>query len=405
MAVMPATTAARVQPQGAVPPPPQRHAHWRLTLVRVLAALFLGSLFLPLAGAWLHWDPAGSSNENRRLADRPGIPRTFPELTRYSENWLRFYRDHFGWRNTLIRAVAVTRFSGLRDIMDGNVVIGKNGWLFFRPEGDQNFLAFRGLNPLSSPQLDAWQNLLETRRAWLAARGIPFLVVVPPDKETIYPEYLPPELRPVRPESRLDQLVNRLAESHSPVHFLDLRPALLAAKPTGRLYRRTDTHWNDSGAFVGYRQIIHAVKDLLPQWNIVPQTLDDFTPEPTGPEIGDLARMMDMPDRYPDAEVLLAGKSHYPVPADLMTREHVVITDNGNPRLPRLVFVRDSFGIALAPMLGPHFSRIAYAFQIRMDPVLIQSEKPDLVIDEFVERDLYKDPPTDPPAIRSFNVH
>ncbi|MGD0768017.1 MAG: hypothetical protein ABSB42_07460 [Tepidisphaeraceae bacterium] len=407
MSTTPATTAARVERQGAFLPP-QRRAHRRLTLVRVLAALFLASLFLPLIGLFFHWDPAGASNENRRLAEPPSFPRSFNDLTRYSERWLSFYRDHFGLRNTLIRGVALTRFHGLRDEMDGNVVIGKDGWLFLRPEGDENFIAYRGLNPLSDEQLDAWQNLLEKRNAWLAARGIPYLVVVPPDKQTIYPERLPPELTPVRPESRLDQLVNRLRQSHSPIHFLDLRPALLAAKPYGLLYHRTDTHWNDSGAFVGYREIIHAVKDLLPQWNIVPQTLEDFTVGSPGAEVGDLARMMDMPDQYPDQGFPLIRKKFYPVDPALSDTHRVVTIDNHDPKvklnLPRLVFYRDSFGIGLVPMLGPHFSRIVYAFQYTMDPALIQLQKPDLVIDEFLERNLYTNPPTDPPAIRGFTA-
>ncbi|MGD0390444.1 MAG: hypothetical protein ABSC42_15985 [Tepidisphaeraceae bacterium] len=404
----PATTMARVEPKGAILFPAQRRPHWRLTLVRVLATLFLASLFLPLIGVFFHWDPAGGSNENRRLAERPSLPRSFNDLTRYSERWLSFYRDHFGLRNTLIRAVAITRFHGLRDEMDGNVVIGKDGWLFLRSDGDENFIAYRGLNPLSDDQLDAWQNLLEKRNVWLAAQGIPFLVVIPPDKETIYPEHLPPELTPVRPESRLDQLVNRLRQSHSPIHFLDLRPALLAAKPSGLLYHRTDTHWNDSGAFVGYREIIHAVQGLLPQWKIVPQTLDDFTVGPPGPEVGDLARMMDMPDQYPDRGFPLIRKKFYPVPPELADTHSVIAIDNQDPKLspklPRLVFYRDSFAIGLVPMLGPHFSRIVYAFQYSMDPALIQAEKPDLVIDEFLERNLYLNPPTDPPAIRKFTA-
>ncbi|MGA2439842.1 MAG: hypothetical protein ABSH08_02700 [Tepidisphaeraceae bacterium] len=403
MSTTPATTMARVERQGAFLPPAQRRAHCRLTLVRVLAALFLASLFLPLIGLFFHWDPAGASNENRRLAERPLLPRSFNDLTRYSDGWLAFYRDHFGLRNTLIRSVALTRVHGLGDEMDGNVLIGKEGWLFLRPDGDLNFITYRGLNPLSDEQLDAWQNLLEKRNAWLAAHGIPYLVVVPPDKQTIYPERLPPELAPVRPESPLDQLVNRLRLSHSPVHFLDLRPALLAAKPSGLLYHRTDTHWNDSGAFVGYREIIHAVKDLLPQWNIVPQTLDDFTVGPPGPEVGDLARMMDMPDQYPDRGFPLIRKKFYPVAPELSDTHRVFTIDNHDSKLkrPRLVFYRDSFAIGLVPMLGPHFSRIAYAFQYSMDPALILQEKPDLVIDEFLERNLYLNPPTDPPAIRA----
>jgi len=374
----------------------------RTILVRVLALLFLGSLFIPLVGAWRHWDFAGASNENRRLAEVPVLPRTFKDAGRYTDRWLNFYRDHFGLRNTLIRAVALSRFHGMSADTNGSVIIGKDGWLFYRPDGDRDLISFRGMNPLSEEELTAWQTLLEKRNAWLASRGIPLLVVMPPDKQTIYPEYLPPEYERVRPQSRLDQLVERLRQTHSPVQFLDLRSALLAAKPTGILYHLTDTHWNDSGAFVGYRVIISAVKAMLPKWNIIPRTRDDFVKGPVHREIGDLARMMDMPDQYRDQGFELTGKIPFAIPADLMNRQAFVIQDLNDPKKPSLVFYHDSFGIGLAPMLGPHFGRIAYAYFYEMNPAFILKEKPDLVIDEFLERNLYIAPPTDPPEIRHF---
>jgi alginate O-acetyltransferase complex protein AlgJ len=374
----------------------------RTMLVRLLALVFLLSLFVPLIGTWRHWDFAGASNENRRLAEMPVLPRNFKDAGRYTDRWLSFYRDHFGLRNTLIRAVAETRFHGLGADIDGSVIIGKDGWLFFRPDGDKNLIAYRGLNPLSEEELNAWQDLLERRNAWLASKGIPLLVVMPPDKQTVYSEYLPQEYARLRPQSRMDQLVERLRQTHSPVRFLDLRPALLAAKPAGILYHKTDTHWNDSGAFVGYSVIIRAVRELLPTWNITPQTLDDFWRGPLHAETGDLAKMMDMPDQYPDEGFQLVRKIPFEIPATLMDREEITVTDSHDSSKPRLVFYRDSFGIGLAQMVGPHFGRVVYAFFYSMDPTMIMKEKPDLVIDEFLERNLYIAPPTDPGEIRRF---
>jgi alginate O-acetyltransferase complex protein AlgJ len=377
----------------------------RAVLVRVLALVFLLSLFIPLIGAWRHWDFASAANENRRLAEMPEIPRTFKDAGKYSDRLLSFFRDHFGLRNTLIHAVAGSRIPGLSNAVDGNVIVGSQGWLFYRPDGDKNLIAFRGLNPLSDEELDAWQDLLEKRNAWLASKGIPLLVVMPPDKQTIYPEYLPPEYTPLRHQSRMDQLVERLRESHSPVHFIDLRPALFAAKPSGRLYHKTDTHWNDWGAFAGYSAFMPAVQELLPRWKIVPLTIDDFTRGKPYPEVGDLARMMDMPDQYPETGFQLVRKTPYVMPSALEDRETVVFTDSHDPTRPRLVLYRDSYAISLAQLVDANFSRIAYSFFYSMDPALIDSEKPDLVIDEFLERNLYIAPPRDPPEIRHFGEH
>jgi alginate O-acetyltransferase complex protein AlgJ len=367
--------------------------------------LFLAALFVPVVGAWRKWDPSGESHENRRLATRPSLPRNFKDAMLYSDRWLNFYRDHFGFRNTLIRGVALTRFHGLGADTDGHVLIGRNGWLFLRPDGDQNFIAFRGLNPFSEDELDAWQHVLEQRAAWLAARGIPCLFVIPPNKETIYPEYLSDEVSPIRPPSRLDQLVEHVRETHSPIHLLDLRPVLLAAKSSGRLYFKTDTHWNDLGAYVAYRAILDAAKDLLPNWNIVPQPRSNFVPGKAPVVEGDLARMMDMSDQYPDEWLSLTRKIPFDVPPGAMDPKGIAVTDLNDPMLPRLVFYHDSFAIALAPMIGPNFNHVFWSFNYEIDPKVIDREKPDLFIDEFLERNLYLDPPTDAAVIRRWGEH
>jgi hypothetical protein len=396
------TLAGPSKPTQAHRPPAAALPILRGKFKRLLALLFIGAIVIPAVGTWRHWDPSGESHENRRLAERPSLPRNFKEVTLYSDRWLNFYRDHFGFRNTLIRGVALTRFHGLGSDTDGRVLVGRDGWLFLRPDGDTNFIAFRGLNPFTEDDLNAWQHLLEQRAAWLAARGIPLLIVIPPNKETIYPEYLPPEVSPIRPPSRLDQLLDHLRRVHSPVHIVDLRPALLAAKSTGRLYFKTDTHWNDLGAYAAYRAIMTHVQNLLPRWNITPQPLSNFVSGKAPVVQGDLARMMDMSDQYPDEWLSLARKVPFDAPPGAMDPKGIAITDVHDPKLPNLVFYHDSFAIALAPMIGPNFNRVYWSFNYEIDPKVIEREKPDLVIDEFLERNLYLDPPVDPPAIRKF---
>jgi hypothetical protein len=377
----------------------------RSVLMRVLGAAFLLAIFIPLAGTFFHWDMGSANNENRRLAEIPGIPKTGKELSHYSDHWLDYYRDHFGFRNAMIHTVAESRALGIGDALNGNVIVGKDGWLFLRPDGDHDLIAFRGLNPLSESELDAWQNLLEKRQAFLNSLGIPFLVVIPPDKQTIYPEYLPDAYKVVRNESRLDQLLNRLKATHSSVQIVDLRPALLAAKGPERLYHKTDTHWNDFGAFVGYTQIIQRAQQLLPNSHIVPQTRDDFVISPPSKEVGDLARMMDTPDEFPEEGQSWLRKKPFRIPPTLADRNKIAYMDNADPARPNLMIYRDSFSIALVPMLGPNFNRVVWAFQYELDPNTIRQEKPNLVIDEFLERNLYIAPPTDPTEIRDLKVH
>ena len=56
------------------------------------------------------------------------------------------------------------------------------------------------------------------------------------------------------------------------------------------------------------------------------------------------------------------------------------------PGLPRAVVYRDSMAIPLIPMLAENFSRVVFVSSRRLDPALIEREKPDIVIEEMVER-------------------
>ena len=59
------------------------------------------------------------------------------------------------------------------------------------------------------------------------------------------------------------------------------------------------------------------------------------------------------------------------------------------PGLPRAVILRDSMAIPLIPLLSENFSRVVYASTRQLDRALIEREKPDIVIEELVERSLH----------------
>ena len=49
---------------------------------------------------------------------------------------------------------------------------------------------------------------------------------------------------------------------------------------------------------------------------------------------------------------------------------------------------RDSMAIPLIPLLSENFHRIVYVSSQKLDRALIEREHPDVVIEEFVERNL-----------------
>jgi alginate O-acetyltransferase complex protein AlgJ len=363
-----------------------------LERARVVAAiLFVAALFVPLVGASLHLDPVPSF-ENRAMARLPDRPRNFKQFSRYSDLFLAYYRDHFGLRNTLIRGLSLVKFhGGLAFDRGTNIIMGKDGWLFY-PKEPGDFLADRNLDPFTSGELDIWQQILERRQKFCADHEISFIVVIPPDKQTVYPELLPADFSIVGPKSRLDQLIDRLRETHSPVDLIDLRPILSEAKKYHRIYFKTDTHWNDLGAYAAYPVILDEVNRVLPGAKLRPQSLSNFTLH-SSKRSGDLAYFLNLYYEYNEEWPTLNSRIPFPMVGVSDTTHGV------DPRAPSLFMIHDSFTGSLYQLLGPDFSRVRWEWTTMMNGPEVLSFKPDVVIDEFVERMLFKPTPVDTPDV------
>jgi hypothetical protein len=185
------------------------------------------------------------------------------------------------------------------------------------------------------------------------------------------------------------------------VPYVDLRPVLRAAKGTTGpepLYYLTDTHWNLAGAGVGYLAIMHKVQELLP--GRIPQIAPPIRPPyVAGKDFfwGDLARVMGIPFRFKEPDYLPLYKIKRD-PERLGLRARLVTPDNDgfkiyaqpDTRLPRMLMNRDSMAIALMPMLAENFSWTVFVLSSAIQPTRIDTERPDIVIDEIVERGMVR---------------
>src|SRR5262249_52725581 len=75
-----------------------------------------------------------------------------------------------------------------------------------------------------------------------------------------------------------------------------------------------------------------------------------------------------------------------------------IVTEIPGSSLPRAVVFRDSFASRLAPFLSEHFSRVVYLWQNNFDADVVRQERPAVLIEEIVGRDLaslapYSNPP------------
>ncbi len=276
--------------------------------------------------------------------------------------------------------------SNLGDRVFPKVVVGDDGWLVYTAEGDVE--DYQKTEAFSGEDLTRIQAGLDALSARYAEEGITLIVVIPPNKNTIYPERVPSEIPVVGEISKLDQLVEFL-RVNGQQQILDLREPLLAAKAEREIYYATDTHWNDYGAHIAYSAIMQELQKSFP--NLSARLISDFNVSATEPDQLDLSRNIGvtiLPESRVQFSPLFDLRTSYKE-LNLGGRK-MLVSYNADESLPDLILYHDSFFFSVIPFLGEHFHHGLFIQNYTGGGLWnlswVDEQKPDVVIIEFTER-------------------
>ena len=356
--------------------------HWRLLIATVLALM---------AVAWIapRFVRAPQIQENRVLAQKPAWPRRPEDFRAFRTAAEAYVADKFpvrphliGLLNRLRLAVGVTG--------SPRVIVGRDGWLFY--DDDSHLGAARNDPPVTAPELRGWLAAMAGRHEALQARGIPYLVVAPPVKEALYPQFGPAWYSGPN-DDRFAITAPRLAAAAGAGDVLYLLAPVAEATRAGQLtFSRHDTHWTGYGAYAGYVGLLERLHSL--EVTDEPRPMTDF--ESVGGSQKrrprDLAKMLGVTDfvaiDYPRIEnpqgmaklkvTYLSNRRDWTAPQ---------IWETGEVGKPVLLMIRDSFSNEFMPMMISHFSRIVLAHNQDgfWRPDLVDRFKPDVVVLEVFE--------------------
>ena len=287
-----------------------------------------------------------------------------------------YFNYNFGFRDLLIRWNSVIKHKLFSVPAVPQVILGRNGWLYYYSEKANDGISmndYMGLALYTNDELSEIRRNVEEQRDWLKDRGIAYMIVVCPNKQSIYPEYLPDAIKEMHGKTRLDQAMEYLTE-HSDFQMIDVRDKLLEAKLEYDVYYKTDTHWNSYGGFIAYKEIVKHLSTYFS--GIAPAEISRYKiiREPNNGE-GDLALMLAINGYVEDENIKLESRDPQLLP---------------KRRVPCAIIYHDSFAVALAPHFVQSFERVVVRPHKRrlgcIDPKLIEEERPDVVILELVER-------------------
>ncbi len=362
---------------------------------RLLVALFLFVLFLPLVASVVTEDRHRSDAEKRALAKFPDLPVKFGDISSFLRGLEQYYNDHFGLRELLIYRYQRELEKRFRIAGSPLVVRGENGWLFYT--GDQLLEDFRGERRLSRQQLERWAEMQRGRQNWLQSKGIEYLTFAPPSKQSVYAENLPARFRQEKGPSRLSQLHDYL--HHSPMSFyVDIHKPLLAAKKNEKMYYATDSHWTPYGAYVAFRRVMEEVQQRFPERRY---DLDfAFADQPYVFPGGDLAEIL-MSGGESTEEVLgLRSRTYcsrrHPLPlslSDIGDRGYEQPLYKKCPEAElKALFFADSFIWQIERYFSENFSEVVYLqkpFDRQNVLEVMELFTPDIVIEEKTERNFF----------------
>jgi alginate O-acetyltransferase complex protein AlgJ len=354
-----------------------------------LIVTFLIGLFLPLI---FTNNRDMSTIEKRKLVPLPGFKWNKETLIKYPVQFQEFFNDHFGFRDNLAQAYYLLGVI-LGSSSSPKVTIGKNEWYYYINTEDGNSLEdYRNNDRLTSTQLSNWKCALEAKYVYSKDKGIDFLFVITPDKQSIYPEYFPGRFQKVGTQSRLDQFMEYMQDSDVPI--LDLRHPMLQAKPEGQLYFKMDTHWNSFGAAVAQYEIMQYLAKYYPNIHPIQYRAKEFSWNKKNS--GDIANMLNLSDYLqeqfnPALYMFIPKCDGQLIEEKFENPDSSTFITNCHSSAPSVLIFRDSFFDALQPYIAQYFSKSVY---VSTWPDMSTFEKrveqyaPNIVIEQRVERGL-----------------
>lgn len=316
--------------------------------------------------------------ENRIMAERPTL--NIHDIGAYPGQANSYVNDHLPFRGTMVKMNSAVDYYVFHSSSNRDYVIGKNGWLFYNQ--DDTMPIYKGQKLYSEDQLQTIANNVQRSSDYLERQGVKYVVYIAPEKERIYPEYMPDYYGKPAEVNLLGQVVGYL-RANTDVPIVCPYDSLMQAKedyPDREVYLQTDTHWNAWGGYIGACELFDAIDA---KWNGNGIQVEEIKAQP-GDEVNGL-NLRGIYDCGVDYTVTgYETEGTRPVQeADFFGHYKYESPDAPNGSI---LVHRDSFSSALMPYITNSFKQSDLVHQISWDNALVEEEHPDVFVYECVER-------------------
>lgn len=351
--------------------------------------IFIALVFVPgVAWVFCGGTIGDDNSENRKLAEMPAFDIT--KIDKFPKQFDEYYNDHAPFRRVIKDAWTGLNYTALGDSTTENVVVGKNNgssgseaWLFYSKSSDNNPVAsVQGIVEHSDDIVKKIDSSIKSTTDELRKKGIDYYFFIAPNKENIYREYLPDNVAIFGEKSKDEKLIDRLKISNKNIIYG--KEEIMNAKDVGQLYYKQDTHWNNLGAFYGFKALMQSIEPEFKDY--------EYKLEYTEPKVHnrDLARFLGMRNYFTDVDAIIRyrEKSTVQISAESEGDKEVKISVNDKPAVDKtLMVIGDSYRSAMLPYLQKVYRKVVSVSRAGgYEKPFIEKYQPDVVIMEAVER-------------------
>ena len=356
-------------------------------ITRAFIADFVLLFILPfiIYGLWgEHLDQ--TNYEQRVVAEKPIF--SWKTIQNYPKEFEEYYNDNLPFRTQLIEINNLIDYFVFNTSPLDKVIIGKDGWLFYNPAptdlDGEPLKDFNGENLYSPEELQIMASHLLSVRDTLQSRGQEFIVYIAPNKKSIYGEKnLPAKYVNEDRYSRGQQVADYLSTNTDLIiiHPINVLQSTIEKFPEYTFYYKTDTHWNELGAYIGTAELLKAIGITVPDLESLSVTAhDSFS--------GDLIKMMGLSKYLAyDFSYSLAGYADkLQVFEELLEDEKLQHFSALNSNPTSVFVIRDSFSLGMMPYLSSQLNDCYFVHRTHYTPELLQQYPTDIVVLQVIER-------------------
>ncbi len=314
----------------------------------------------------------GESTENRTLIEKPVF--SADTIDEFPSQYSAYYEDNIPFKQNLVFAYNAILFKIFNDSGVESVVLGNDGWLFYNSEAKMDGSTLTEYKRTKVYDEEELQNIINNtvaQKEYIESLGMDFVLLIVPNKEEVYSQYMPKEIKRCEGDASCDVLVERLKNAGiNVVYPKELMVELAENDESVRLYRKYDTHWNALGAVVATQELERIIcgKPLVAYTSY---GVSEYS------NIGDLSKMLNIAQ-------LLEPEEQYIVPEYQLNDGTFYEKDNVIPK--KVFLVGDSFRKQLGPFLASDFQNVEVEERSALQIEQLINSGADIVILEYAER-------------------